>query len=196
MDEFGKENAEAHSLKSVKLNTNYALVISTNTGLWRYVIGDTIQFTSLAPYRIKITGRTTFYLNAFGEEVIVDNADYAIATACKNTGAIVNDYSAAPIYMTDKNNGAHEWVIEFEELPCPLATFVQEMDDALKSINSDYEAKRQKDIALRMPIVHVMPKGGFSQWLKNKNKLGGQHKVPRLSNERKLIEELIPLTKK
>ncbi len=194
MDEFGKENAKAHSLKSVKLNTNYALVISTNTGLWRYVIGDTIQFTSLAPFRIKITGRTTFYLNAFGEEVIVDNADYAIATACKNTGAIVNDYSAAPIYMTDKNNGAHEWVIEFEELPCPLATFVQEMDDALKSINSDYEAKRQKDIALRMPIVHVMPKGGFSQWLKNKNKLGGQHKVPRLSNERKLIEELIPLT--
>jgi hypothetical protein len=194
MDEFGKENAEVHSLKSVQLNTHYALVISTNTGLWRYVIGDTIQFTSLAPYRIKITGRTTFYLNAFGEEVIVDNADYAIARACKNTGAIVNDYSAAPIYMTDKNNGAHEWVIEFEELPCPLATFVQEMDDALKSINSDYEAKRQKDIALRMPIVHIMPKGGFSQWLKNKNKLGGQHKIPRLSNERKLIEELIPLT--
>ena len=194
MDEFGKENAEVHSLKSVQLNTHYALVISTNTGLWRYVIGDTIQFTSLAPYRIKITGRTTFYLNAFGEEVIVDNADYAIARACKNTGAIVNDYSAAPIYMTDKNNGAHEWVIEFEELPCPLATFAQEMDDALKSINSDYEAKRQKDIALRMPIVHIMPKGGFSQWLKNKNKLGGQHKIPRLSNERKLIEELIPLT--
>lgn len=196
MDEFGKENPEVLTLKGVKLNTNYAIVISTNTGLWRYVIGDTVKFTSLAPFRIKITGRTTFYLNAFGEEVIVDNADNAIAEACKKTGAIVNDYSAAPVYMTDTSNGAHEWVIEFDYLPCPLDVFVNEMDNALKAINSDYEAKRHKDIALRMPIVHVMPKGGFSAWLKNKNKLGGQHKVPRLSNDRKLLEELIPFTKK
>lgn len=196
MDVFGTENAYALSLKEVKTNTNYAIVISTNTGLWRYVIGDTIQFTSLAPFRIKITGRTTFYLNAFGEEVIVDNADNAIAKACKITGAIVNDYSAAPVYMTDKSNGAHEWVIEFEELPCPLETFVLEMDNALKAINSDYEAKRHKDIALRMPIVHIMPRGGFGNWLKEKNKLGGQHKVPRLSNDRKILEQLIPYTTK
>ncbi|MES2480206.1 MAG: GH3 auxin-responsive promoter family protein [Bacteroidota bacterium] len=196
MDEFTKKDPVVLTLKEVKLNTNYALVISTNTGLWRYIIGDTIQFTSLAPFRIKITGRTTFFLNAFGEEVIVDNADNAIAEACKKTGAVVNDYSAAPVYMTDTSNGAHEWVIEFEQLPCPLETFVLEMDNALKSINSDYEAKRHKDIALRMPIVHIMPKGGFSAWLKDKNKLGGQHKVPRLSNDRKLLEELLPFTKK
>lgn len=196
MEEFTKKDPQVCTLKEVKLNTNYALVISTNTGLWRYIIGDTIQFTSLAPFRIKITGRTTFFLNAFGEEVIVDNADNAIAEACKKTGAVVNDYSAAPVYMTDTSNGAHEWVIEFEQLPCPLAVFVQEMDNALKSINSDYEAKRHKDIALRMPIVHIMPKGGFSAWLKDKNKLGGQHKVPRLSNERKLLEELLPFTTK
>lgn len=196
MDEFGKENAQVLTLKGVKMNTNYAMVISTNTGLWRYVIGDTVQFTSLVPFRIKITGRTTFFLNAFGEEVIVDNADNAIAEACNKTGAVVNDYSAAPVYMTDTTNGAHEWVIEFDSLPCPLAVFVTEMDNALKAINSDYEAKRHKDIALRMPIVHIMPKGGFSAWLKDKNKLGGQHKVPRLSNDRKLLEELIPFTQR
>lgn len=196
MDEFGKENPQVLTLKGVKMNTNYAMVISTNTGLWRYVIGDTVQFTSLAPFRIKITGRTTFFLNAFGEEVIVDNADNAIAEACNKTGAVVNDYSAAPVYMTDTTNGAHEWVIEFDSLPCPLNVFVSEMDNALKAINSDYEAKRHKDIALRMPIVHIMPKGGFSAWLKDKNKLGGQHKVPRLSNDRKLLEELIPFTKR
>jgi hypothetical protein len=194
MDEFLNENPTTLTLKEVKLNTNYALVISTNTGLWRYVIGDTIQFTTLNPFRIKITGRTSFFLNAFGEEVIVDNADNAIATACSKTGATVNDYSAAPIYMTDKTNGAHEWIIEFEQLPCPLEDFVKEMDNALKAINSDYEAKRYKDIALRLPIVHIMPKGGFANWLKDKNKLGGQHKVPRLSNDRKLIEELLPYT--
>lgn len=190
MDEYGNENARVITLKEVKLNTNYALVISTNTGLWRYVIGDTVQFTSISPFRIKITGRTNFFLNAFGEEVIVENADNAIAEACRITNAVVNDYSAAPIFMTGESNGTHEWIIEFENLPCPLADFTTQMDTALKALNSDYEAKRHKDIALRMPIVHVMPKGGFAQWLKEKNKLGGQHKVPRLSNERKIIEEL------
>lgn len=194
MEEFGQPHAKAVTLRDVQLNTQYAIVISTNAGLWRYVIGDTVQFTSLNPYRIKITGRTSFYLNAFGEEVIVDNADHAIAQACAATGAIVNDYSAAPVYMTDSSNGAHEWIIEFDHLPCPLAQFALELDNALKSINSDYEAKRHKDIALRQPIVHIMPKGGFAQWLKDKNKLGGQHKVPRLSNERKIIEELLPYT--
>lgn len=191
MDEFGKENPQVLTLKQVKRDTNYAIVISTNSGLWRYVIGDTIQFTHLSPYRIKVTGRTAFYLNAFGEEVIVDNADQAIARACADTGAVVSDYSAAPVYMTDQSNGAHEWVIEFEKLPCPLEQFVQAMDAHLKAINSDYEAKRHKDIALRMPIVHIMPEGGFSRWLKEKNKLGGQHKIPRLSNDRKIIEEML-----
>jgi hypothetical protein len=195
MDEFGKDNPQVITLKEVKLNTNYAIVISTNTGLWRYVIGDTVQFTSRTPFRIKVTGRTTFYLNAFGEEVIVDNADFAIAKACEITGAIVNDYSAAPVYMTGESNGTHEWIIEFESLPCPLDIFAKEMDNALKSINSDYEAKRYKNIALRMPIVHIMPQGGFSAWLKEKNKLGGQHKIPRLSNERRIIEEMLPYTK-
>lgn len=196
MDEFGKDNPEVHTLKEVKLNTNYAIVISTNAGLWRYIIGDTVQFTTRSPFRIKITGRTSFFLNAFGEEVIVENADNAIAQACHNTGAIVNDYSAAPVYMTDKSNGAHEWIIEFEKLPCTLAQFAEELDTALKGINSDYEAKRHKDIALRMPIVHQMPSGGFAQWLKDKKKLGGQHKVPRLSNERKILEEMLPYTNK
>ncbi|MCC6187180.1 MAG: GH3 auxin-responsive promoter family protein, partial [Chitinophagaceae bacterium] len=195
MDEFGNDNPQVHTLKEVKLNTNYAIVISTNAGLWRYVIGDTVQFTTRSPFRIKITGRTSFFLNAFGEEVIVENADNAIATACKNTGAVVNDYSAAPVYMTDKSNGAHEWIIEFEKLPCSLADFTKELDDSLKSINSDYEAKRHKDIALRMPIVHQMPSGGFGQWLKDKKKLGGQHKVPRLSNERNILEEMLPYCK-
>jgi hypothetical protein len=160
------------------------------------VIGDTVQFTSVAPYRLRVTGRTTFYLNAFGEEVIVDNADNAIEMACAKTGAIVNDYSAAPVFMTGDSNGTHEWIIEFERLTCPLETFVAEMDAALQSINSDYEAKRYKDIALRMPIVHMMPRGGFAAWLKEKNKLGGQHKIPRLSNERRLLEEMLPYTKK
>jgi hypothetical protein len=196
MEEYGKEHPETLTLKEVELNKNYALIISTNGGLWRYLVGDTIQFTSRAPYRIKVTGRLKHFINAFGEEVIVDNSDYAIAEACKVTGAIVNDYTAAPVYMTGDSNGAHEWIIEFEKLPCPLAVFTEAMDNALRKVNSDYDAKRYKDIALRMPIVHIMPKDGFKAWLKDKGKLGGQHKVPRLSNERKYLEEMMPYTTK
>ncbi len=192
MEEYGKAHPETLTLKDVELNKNYALVVNTNAGLWRYVVGDTIQFTSLSPYRIKVTGRLKHFINAFGEEVIVENTDNAIATACAVTGAVVNDYSAAPVYMTDKMTGAHEWIIEFEKLPCPLDVFVTALDKALQSVNSDYEAKRYKDMALRMPIVHVMPKDGFNHWLKDKGKLGGQHKVPRLSNERKYLEEMLP----
>src|SRR6185312_11562898 len=184
MDEYGKERPRTLTLKEVELNKNYALVISTNAGLWRYLVGDTIQFTSINPFRIKVTGRLKHFINAFGEEVIIDNTDQAIAKACAETGAVVNDYTAAPLYMTGENNGAHEWVIEFEYLPCPLDVFVTALDKALQSINSDYEAKRYKNIALRMPVVHVMPKDGFKKWLKDKGKLGGQNKVPRLSNER------------
>ncbi|RYZ46075.1 MAG: GH3 auxin-responsive promoter family protein, partial [Sphingobacteriales bacterium] len=195
-EEFGKEEPQTLSLKEVELGKNYGLVISTNCGLWRYMVGDTVQFTSLSPFRIKVSGRMKHFINAFGEEVIVDNSDYAIAKACEQTGAVVNDYSAAPVYMTGTENGSHEWIIEFEKLPCPLDVFVTAMDKALQEINSDYEAKRHKNIALRMPLVHVMPREGFKDWLKDKGKLGGQHKVPRLSNERNFIEEMLPYTKK
>jgi hypothetical protein len=169
------------------------LVISTNGGLWRYLIGDTIQFTSLHPFKIKVTGRIKHYMNAFGEEVIVDNADKAIAVASAKTGAIVNDYTAAPVFFSENQNGAHEWLIEFENAPVDLNAFTSELDEALKAINSDYEAKRYKNIALRLPIVHSLKKGSFNSWLKTKGKLGGQHKVPRLSNERKMIEEILTL---
>lgn len=196
MEEYGKENPRTLTLKEVELNKNYALVLNTNCGLWRYLVGDTIQFTSRNPFRVKVTGRLKHYINAFGEEVIVDNTDQALADACRITGAVVNDYTAAPVYMTGETNGAHEWIIEFDNLPCPLDVFVKEMDAALQKVNSDYEAKRHKDIALRMPIVHVMPKGGFTLWLKDKGKLGGQNKVPRLSNERKFLEEILPYTQR
>ncbi|MES2703201.1 MAG: GH3 auxin-responsive promoter family protein [Bacteroidota bacterium] len=190
-EEYGKEHPATLTLKEVELYKNYAIIISTNGGLWRYIVGDTVQFTSIDPFRIKVTGRLKHFINAFGEELIVDNADNAIAIACAETGAIVVDYSAAPVYMTGDANGAHEWVIEFERLPVPLERFVTLLDKSLQAINSDYEAKRHKDIALRMPVVHEMPKDGFKRWLKDKGKLGGQHKVPRLSNERKYLEEML-----
>lgn len=195
MEEYGKEHPETLSLKEVELHKNYALVLNTNGGLWRYIVGDTIQFTSLDPYRIQVTGRTKHYINAFGEEVIVDNTDRAIAEACLQTGAVVSDYTAAPVYMSGESNGAHEWIIEFSKLPCPLDEFTAKLDKSLQAINSDYEAKRHKDIALRMPIVHKMPVNGFNKWLKDKGKLGGQHKIPRLSNERKYLEEIMPYCK-
>ncbi len=192
MEEYGKEDPRTLTLKEVELHKKYALVVSTNGGLWRYLVGDTVEFTSVNPFRIKVTGRLKHFMNAFGEEVIVDNTDHAIAKACAETGAVVNDYSAAPVYMTGQDNGAHEWIIEFDHLPCPLTDFVEKLDKALQAVNSDYEAKRYKDIALRMPIVHVMPVDGFKHWLKDKGKLGGQHKVPRLSNERNYLEEMLP----
>jgi hypothetical protein len=177
-------------LDKVEIGRNYALVITTTGGLWRYLVGDTIQFTCLNPYRIKVSGRLKHYINAFGEEVIVDNSDKAIAIASEETGSIVNDYTAAPVYFSDGGNGAHEWLIEFERQPADLQQFTHSLDSALKSINSDYEAKRHKDIALRMPIIKAVPKNTFSNWLNSKGKLGGQHKVPRLSNDRKFIEEI------
>jgi hypothetical protein len=193
--EYGKENPKTIGLNKVEIGENYALVISTNGGLWRYLLGDTIQFTSLQPFKIKVTGRLKQYINAFGEEVIADNADNAIAIACAKTGLIVNDYTAAPIYFGDNIKGAHEWLIEFEVKPVSIAAFAYELDNALKSVNSDYEAKRYKDIALSMPQVQVLEKGSFNKWLKQKSKLGGQHKVPRLSNERIYIEEIKKLVK-
>ncbi|MEO6845569.1 MAG: GH3 auxin-responsive promoter family protein [Ginsengibacter sp.] len=190
-DEYKKPNPKTIGLKQVELNKNYALVISTNGGLWRYLLGDTIQFTSLKPFKIKVTGRIKHYMNAFGEEVIVDNSDKAVAIASAKTGALVKDYTAAPVFFSEENNGAHEWLIEFETPPADLKKFTYELDEALKSVNSDYEAKRHKDIALGLPIVHSLKKETFNKWLKSKGKLGGQHKIPRLSNERKMIEEIL-----
>ncbi|WP_018615083.1 GH3 auxin-responsive promoter family protein [Segetibacter koreensis] len=193
VEEYGKANPQTLQLDSVEIGKNYAVVISTNGGLWRYLIGDTIQFTSLSPYKIKVSGRIKHFINAFGEEVIVNNSDCAIAAACEKTGAIVNDYTAAPIYFSEKGNGGHEWLIQFEKEPSDLGFFTYELDNALKNANSDYEAKRHKDIALRMPVIRSLKKGVFEEWLKSKGKLGGQHKVPRLSNDRKYIDEILAI---
>jgi GH3 auxin-responsive promoter len=190
IEEYGKAQPETIGLADVELEQNYALLVNTNGGLWRYLLGDTIQFTSLSPFRIKVTGRLKHYINAFGEEVIVDNSDKAVAEACAKTGAVVNDYTAAPVYFSDQNNGAHEWMIEFEKEPESMSRFAYELDKALQDTNSDYEAKRYKDIALRGPLVRSIPKGVFSEWLRSKGKLGGQHKVPRLSNDRKYMDEI------
>jgi hypothetical protein len=189
--EYGKANPETIGLRQVELGKNYALVISTNGGLWRYMLGDTIRFTSLRPYKIIVSGRIKHYINAFGEELIVDNTDRAISIASGKCDAIVNDYTAAPVYFSDVSNGAHEWLVEFDKEPEDIEMFTKELDAALKSLNSDYEAKRHKNIALRMPLLRVLKKGSFTNWLKSKGKLGGQHKVPRLSNERTYLEEIL-----
>ncbi len=190
MEELGSTHPRTLTLQEVEIGTTYALIITTNGGLWRYLIGDTIRFTHTVPYRIKVTGRLKSFINAFGEELIVDNADKAIATACQVTNAIVNDYTAAPIYFSDKESGAHEWIIEFEQAPINFEEFYNLLDINLKALNSDYEAKRYKNMALRFPVFTVMPKGGFNAWLKSKGKLGGQHKVPRLCNDRIIITEV------
>jgi hypothetical protein len=191
VSEYESENPGTIQLGEVEIGKNYAPVITTNGGLWRYILGDTIRFTSLHPYRIQVSGRLKHYINAFGEEVIVDNTDKAIAMACHNTDAVVNDYTAAPVYFSENSNGAHEWLIEFEKEPQHLQQFIFELDTALKNINGDYEAKRYKDIALGMPIVKPVPKNTFNNWLESKGKLGGQHKVPRLSNDRKIFDDIV-----
>lgn len=193
IEEYGKEQPRTIGLKDVELGQHYAPVISTNGGLWRYLIGDTIQFTNLSPFRIKVSGRLKLFINAFGEELIIDNADRAIAEACKQCDAVISDYTAGPVYFSEDGNGGHEWLVEFEKEPTDVNKFIDILDESLKSLNSDYEAKRYKDIALRPPLFRIIPKGHFNKWLKNKNKLGGQHKIPRLSNDRVILEELIGL---
>ena len=190
IEEYGKEFPITYGLNKVEIGKNYAIVISTNGGLWRYLVGDTIQFTHLAPYRIKVTGRLKQFINAFGEELIVDNSDKAMSEACAQFGVSMKEYTAAPIYMSDHNTGAHEWLIEFETAPTDLNAFTIELDKNLMLANSDYEAKRHKNIALSLPQITSVKKGCFHAWLKQKGKLGGQHKVPRLSNERLFIEEI------
>jgi hypothetical protein len=191
MEEIEREDPKTLTLDQVETGKHYALLISTNSGLWRYLIGDTVLFTSLDPFRIKITGRTRNFINAFGEEVIVDNADKALAVACERCHASVSDYTAAPKYLSGNEKGAHEWLIEFETPPEDLEFFTTTLDNALKALNSDYEAKRYHDMILREPVIHTIPKGTFYKWLKSKGRLGGQNKVPRLSNDRKYVEEIL-----
>jgi len=193
MDEWGQENPRLLSISEVEINKNYALVISTNAGLWRYVIGDTVKVTCKFPYKIKITGRTKHFINAFGEEVIIDNAEKAIKIACDRTGAIVHEYTAGPVFMGDNQKGAHQWIIEFEKEPSELDHFTMALDNALKSLNSDYEAKRHKNMALEKPHVLNAKKGTFYNWMKQRGKIGGQNKIPRLANDRKYLDELLKL---
>ncbi|MDA3944379.1 MAG: GH3 auxin-responsive promoter family protein [Bacteroidetes bacterium] len=193
IDELEQEHPKTLLLHEVEKDVNYALLITTNAGLWRYLIGDTISFTSLNPFRIKITGRTKSFINAFGEELIIDNAEKALAIASQKCNINIIDYTAAPFYSTDKETAAHEWLIEFENEPEHIEFFAETLDNALKSLNSDYEAKRYHNMVLRPPIIHVLKKGTFYAWLKQKGKLGGQHKVPRLSNNRELVEEILKL---
>lgn len=189
-DKIGSADPPVLTIADVSTGVNYALIISTNGGLWRYMIGDTIIFTSVNPYRFRISGRTKHFINVFGEEVIIENADKAIDSACKGTEAIIAEYTAGPVFMNTLSKGSHEWLIEFEKLPSDLSLFVSILDETLKSVNSDYEAKRFKDLNLILPVVKPVPRGTFNKWLKAKNKLGGQNKVPRLSNSREYIEDL------
>lgn len=193
MDEFGTDNASVVPLWAVQPGKNYAMVISTTCGLWRYVIGDTITFTSTQPYKFKITGRTKYFINAFGEELIMDNAEQGLAYACKETGAEVLEYTAAPVFMDAEAKCRHQWLIEFAHKPADLNAFAKALDLRLQQLNSDYEAKRHKDITLQQLEVVEARQGLFNDWLKSKGKLGGQHKVPRLSNSRKNIEELLKM---
>jgi hypothetical protein len=193
MEDINKENPKTLGLDEVQLNKNYALIISTNAGLWRYMIGDTIKFTSLTPHRIQITGRTKHFINAFGEELIIDNAEKGLLKACAETGAIIRDYTACPIYFEGNNAGGHEWIIEFENKPDNLERFTDVMDQTLREINSDYDAKRYKDMALARPKLHLAPDGTFYEWMKSRGKLGGQHKVPRLANDRAYVDEILKL---
>jgi len=194
-DEIGSPNPKAYTISEVELNKNYAIIITTNSGLWRYMIGDTVMFTSTFPHKIKITGRTKHYINAFGEELIIDNAEKALKIACEKTGALIQDYTAAPVYMGDEAKGAHEWLIEFEKEPNDLSFFTIALDNALCSINSDYEAKRYKGITLSEPVVRAMSKGTFFKWMKERGKVGGQNKVPRLSNTREYVDALLKSAK-
>ena len=180
-------------LDQVEIGKNYAVVISTNGGLWRYRIGDTIRFTSLVPFRIQVSGRTKHFINAFGEEVMIDNAELALARACEKSGAVVVDFTVAPEYMQAGKQGRHEWLIEFSKLPESEDVFVETLDSELRKINGDYDAKRYKDMALLLPKIRVAPVQHFYNWLKSKGKLGGQNKVPRLSNSREYIEPMLAM---
>jgi hypothetical protein len=194
MDTFGTFNQRVIRLNQVELNKNYAVVITTNSGLWRYLIGDTIRFTSLNPYRIKVTGRTKHHINVFGEELMVENTDTALAKTCKTFNCEMVDYTVAPIFMTNNQKGAHEWIIEFKNAPEDIVKFSQALDENIQAVNSDYEAKRYNNMTLNPLVLNVARENLFYDWLKQQDKLGGQHKIPRLSNERTYLEQLLQLT--
>lgn len=189
---MGEYKGDAIWLKDVKKDVNYALIISTNAGLWRYKIGDTIRFTSTNPYRFVITGRTRSFINAFGEEVIEENALMALDIACKKTNAIIKEFTAAPVFLQNGKNACHEWLIEFEKEPENTDIFSDYLDESLREINSDYDAKRSNNLLLHKPIVHKATNGTFYNWLATKNRLGGQYKVPHLSNDRKVLDDIFP----
>ncbi len=193
VDHLDDPEPQAITVADVEMGVNYAMIISTNGGLWRYMIGDTVVFTSLFPHRIKISGRTKYFINAFGEEVILENAESALMSACQLTGAIVKEYTAGPVYMGDSARGGHEWMIEFEAPPDDPEKFRMELDRKLREVNSDYEAKRHKDITLQAPKIVTLASGTFYRWMQQRGKLGGQNKIPRLSNERKYLDELTDL---
>lgn len=193
MDEFGKENPTVVPLEGVKVGVNYAMIISTSCGLWRYLIGDTVRFTSRNPYKFVITGRTKHFINAFGEELIIDNAEKGLQYACKKHGAQVREYTAAPVFRDENTIPHHQWVIEFSCPPDDVEAFADTLDARLQQLNSDYEAKRYKDINMvRLKIV-VAQDGLFERWMRKRGKLGGQNKVPRLSNSREHIDELLKM---
>ncbi|MCB0561614.1 MAG: GH3 auxin-responsive promoter family protein, partial [Phaeodactylibacter sp.] len=191
MEEWHKEYPRAIPLSEVEKGKNYALVISTNSGLWRYTPGDTVTFTSTYPFKIKITGRTKQFVNAFGEEVMVENTDQALALACQQTGAIVTEYTVAPVYFKGSGKGGHEWLVEFEKEPANLKEFTRRLDKNLQRANSDYEAKRSKNIALEQLRLQLLPPGTFHKWMRARGKFGGQNKVPRLANHRQYVEEIL-----
>jgi len=193
IEDAQKEQPTTVSLENVMLYKNYEMVITTNAGLWRYRLGDTIEFTSIHPFRFKITGRTKQFINAFGEELMIHNAEIAITEACNKTQAIVKDYTVAPLFLNSTNSGRHQWLIEFEKKPADITIFEYMLDETLKKLNSDYEAKRFNGMILAMPEVIIAQENTFYNWLKQKNKLGGQHKVPRLTNNRKIIDEILML---
>jgi hypothetical protein len=193
MEELEKENPKAVPLSEIELDKNYAMVISTTSGLWRYNIGDTIKFTSKFPYRIKISGRTKHFMNAFGEEIIVENAEAAITRACEITGAVIDNFTAAPIYLKEGKKGRHEWIIEFKTPPADPDQFTRILDETLRAINSDYDAKRAHNLALVEPKVHSAGEGTFYNWMKRRGKLGGQNKVPRLANSREYVDEILKM---
>ncbi len=195
LEDVGKDNPKVLCLEEVETDRNYAIVITTSAGLWRYMIGDTVRFTSKHPYKFVITGRTKHFINAFGEELIVDNAEKGLDKACAATGAQITDYTAAPVFMDARAKCRHQWLIEFAKEPDDIGKFTHTLDATLKEINSDYEAKRQNDLALQMPEIVVARKNLFHDWLDSKNKLGGQHKIPRLSNDRKYMNEMLELNK-
>jgi len=191
----GKADGDPIPLDGVEIGIEYAMIITTNAGLWRYEIGDTVRFISTKPFRFEVSGRTQHFINAFGEELIIDNAEKALKNTCDSLGVEILEYTAAPVYMDAKATGAHEWMIEFSNPPSDMNSFGETLDQELKKINSDYEAKRHKNLALQPPIIHRAKSQLFYQWLKKNGKLGGQHKIPRLSNQRKHIDELLELNK-